>query len=65
MSSKIDVQISHVVQKYHNQDPLLRLIGPANEATIIVEGQQFLALIDSSTLHAVEIIGTSIEAPHS
>ena len=29
---------------YHNLDPLLRLIGPANEATIIVEGQQFLVL---------------------
>ena len=41
------MQISQVVQKYHNLDPLLRLIGPANEATIIVEGQQFLALIDS------------------
>ena len=26
---------------------MLRLIGPANEATIIVEGQRFLALIDS------------------
>ena len=41
------MQISQVVQKYHNPDPLLRLIGSANEATIIVEGQQFLALIDS------------------
>ena len=41
------MQISQVVQKYHNPDPLLRLIGPANEATIIVEGQQILALIDS------------------
>ena len=41
------MQILWVVQKYHNPDPLLRLIGPANEATIIVEGQQFLALIDS------------------
>ena len=26
---------------------MLRLIGPANEATILIEGQQFLALIDS------------------
>ena len=41
------MQISQVVQKYHNPDPLLRLIGPANETTIIVEGQRFLALIDS------------------
>ena len=36
-----------MVQKYHNLDPLLQLIGLANEATIIIEGQQFLALIDS------------------
>ena len=41
------MQISWVVQKYHNLDLLLRLISPANEATIIVEGQQILALIDS------------------
>ena len=41
------MHISQVVQKYHNPDPLLRLIGPANEATIIIEGQQFSALIDS------------------
>ena len=41
------MQISRVVQKYHNLDPLLRLLGPVNEATIIVEGQQILALIDS------------------
>ena len=34
-------------EKYHNPDPLLRLIGPANEATVIVEGQKFPALIDS------------------
>ena len=43
------MQISQVVQKYHNPDPLLRLIGLANEATIIVEGQRFLALIDSGS----------------
>ena len=41
------MQISQVVQRCHNPDPLLRLIGPANEATIIVKGQRFLALIDS------------------
>ena len=41
------MQISQVVQKYHNLNPLLRLIGLANEATEIVEGQRFLALIDS------------------
>ena len=36
-----------MIQKYHNPDPLLRLIGLANEATILIEGQQLVALIDS------------------
>ena len=47
ISSTIDMKISQVAEKYHNPDPLLRLIGPANEATVIVEGQKFSALIDS------------------
>ena len=47
VSSTIGMKISHVAEKYHNPDPLLRLIGPANEATVIVEGQEFLSLIDS------------------
>ena len=47
ISSTIDMKISQVAEKYHNPDPLLRLIGPANEAIIIVEGQEFPALIDS------------------
>ena len=41
------MKISQVAERYHNPDPLLRLIGLANEATIIVEGQEFPALIDS------------------
>ena len=41
------MKISQVAEKYHNPDPLLRLIGPANEATVIVEGQKLPALIDS------------------
>ena len=41
------MQISQVVKRYPILDPLLRLIGPANEATIIVEEQSFLAPIDS------------------
>ena len=36
-----------MADKYHNPDPLLRLIGPANEAKIVIEGQEFSALIDS------------------
>ena len=47
ISSAIDMQISQVVQRYHNPDPLLRLIDLANETTVIVEGQRFLARIDS------------------
>ena len=47
VSPTIDMKISQVAEKYHNPDPLLRLIGPANEAVIIVEGQEFPALIDS------------------
>ena len=42
------MKISQVAGKYHNPDPLLRLIGLANEAAIIVEGQEFPALIDSA-----------------
>ena len=47
ISPTIDMKISQVAEKYHNPDPLLRLIGLANEAIIIVEGQEFPALIDS------------------
>ena len=47
VSSTIDMQISQVVQRYHNTDRLLRLIGLANVAIIIVGGQRFFALIDS------------------
>ena len=47
ISSTIDMKISQMAEKYHNPDPLLRLIGPANEATIFVEGQKFPALLDS------------------
>ena len=41
------MKILQVAEKYHNPDPLLRLIGLANKATVIVEGQKFPALIDS------------------
>ena len=47
ISSAIDMKVSQVTEKYHNPDPLVRLIGPANEAVILVEGQEFPALIDS------------------
>ena len=41
------MKISQIAEKYHNPDPLVILIGLANEAIIIVEGQEFPALIDS------------------
>ena len=37
----------HPVQQYHNLDPLVRLIGPLNESTVLIEGQKFIGLIDS------------------
>ena len=40
-------RISKVLQKYHNPDPIARLIGPANETKVQIEGKSFLALIDS------------------
>ena len=47
ISSAIDMKVSQVTEKYHNPDPLVRLIGPANEAIILIEGPEFQALIDS------------------
>ena len=36
-----------MAQRYHNPDPLFRLIGPPNEAKVIVDRHAFKALIDS------------------
>ena len=33
--------------KYHNPDPLARLIGPTNETEIILKGAKLKALIDT------------------
>ena len=33
--------------KYHNPDPLCRLIGPRNEVEVIVNDEQVIALVDS------------------
>ena len=41
------MKISQVADIYHNPDPLSRLIGPGNEANVVVEAQEFTALIDS------------------
>ena len=34
---------------YHNLDPLFRLVGEVNETTVLVEGQEASACIDSGT----------------
>ena len=49
MTSTIINKASQQAQRYHNPDTLLRLIGPANEATVVVDDQEYLALIDSGT----------------
>ena len=40
-------KITKILQKYHNPDPIARLIGPANETFVNIEGESYLALIDS------------------
>ena len=40
-------KITKVLQKNHNLDPIARLIGPANETFVNIEGETYLALIDS------------------
>ena len=35
------------VPEYHNPDPLVRLIGPANEGKVKIEGVETTALIDT------------------
>ena len=52
---------------YLNPDPLVRLIGPANEAQVKIENQNFTALIDSGaqisqlTESLVEALGLKIK----
>ena len=36
-----------MADRYHNPDPLIRLIGPVNESTVILEGKEYPALLDS------------------
>ena len=41
---------------YHNPDPLFWLVGEANESTVMVEGQEARALLDSgSQLSAISL----------
>ena len=65
VSSAIDMKVSQVTEKYHNPDPLVRLIGLANEAVILVEGQEFPALIDSGAqlLTMLEALVQALKLP--
>ena len=41
---------------YHNPGPLFQLVGEANESTVMVEGQEARALLDSgSQLSAISL----------
>ena len=48
-SESIISKASQLAQRYHNPDPLLRLNGPANEFTVVVDDHEYSALIDSGT----------------
>ena len=36
-----------MADRYHNPDPLIQLIGPVNKSTVILEGKEYPALLDS------------------
>ena len=40
-------KITKILREYHNPDPIARLIDPANETFVKIEGKPYLALIDS------------------
>ena len=44
---KLTTKIAKVLREYHNPDLIARLIGPANETLVKIEGKPYLALIDS------------------
>ena len=44
---KLTTKITKILREYHNPDPIARLIGPANETFVKIEGKPYLALIDS------------------
>ena len=59
MNPKSESVIHRILRQgdlYHNPDLLFRLVGEANESTIIVEGQEARALLDSgSQLSAISL----------
>ena len=46
-SLKLTAKVAKTLREYHNPDPIARLIGPANETFVKIDGKPYLALIDS------------------
>ena len=46
---------------YHNPDPLFQLVGEVNKSTVVVEGQEARALLDSGSSVVSYFIGMSKE----
>ena len=44
---KLTTKIAKILREYHNPDLIARLISPANETFVKIEGKPYLALIDS------------------
>ena len=67
-SESIISKASQLAQRYHNPDPILRLIGPANEVTVVVDDHEYPSLIDSGaqltqmSLSLVKTLGLPIHA---
>ena len=45
--STVNQDVTALKELYHNPDPLVRLIGEANETDIIIENEKVKGLIDS------------------
>ena len=43
----IIAKVVKMADRYHNPDPLIQLIGPVNESTVILEGKEYPALLNS------------------
>ena len=46
-SPKLTSKVVKILKEYHSPDPIARLIGPANETFVKIEGKLYLTLIDS------------------
>ena len=46
---------------YHNPDPLVWLLGHANEAKVVVEGVEMMALVDTGTQNYLPLLRDSVQ----